>query len=77
MHEAWRRQYHAQPHLRPFSDAELLDKGADILRRLMPHFLKGGPGYVPEVVNPSMQEFTHFIEEMNYRGIDMRRIPRH
>ena len=76
-HEWWRRQYHAQPYLRPLSDADLLAKGADILCRLMPHFLKGGPGYVPEVVNPSMEEFTHFIEEMNYRGIDMRRIPKH
>jgi hypothetical protein len=76
-HEWWRRQYHAQPYLRPLSDAELLVKGADILRRLMPHFLDGGPGYVPEVVNPSMEEFTHFIEEMNHRGIDMRRIPKH
>lgn len=76
-HEWWRRQYHAQPYLRTLSDAELLTKGADILRRLMPHFLNGGPGYVPKAVNLSMEEFTHFIEEMNYRGIDMRRIPKH
>jgi hypothetical protein len=75
--ESWRREYHAQPYLRSLSDADLLAKGADILRRLMPHFLKSGPGYTPEVVNPSMGEFTHFIEEMNYRGIDMRRIPKH
>ena len=75
-HEGWRRQYHEQPYLRPLSDAELLAKGADILRRLMPHFIKGGPGYVPKVVDPSMEEFTHFIEEMNHRGIDMRRVPK-
>ena len=44
--------------------------------RVTPHFLKGGPGYDAEVVGALMEEFTHLIEEMNFRGLDMRRIPR-
>lgn len=76
-HEWWRRQYRARPYLRPLADEALLAKGADIMRRVMPHFLKGGPGYVAEQVNPLMEEFTHFIEEMNFRGLDMRRVPKH
>lgn len=74
--EWWRRQYHAQPHLRPLSDDQLLARGADIMRRVTPHFLKGGPRYDAEVVGALMEEFTHFIEEMNFRGLDMRRIPK-
>lgn len=73
-HEWWRRQYQARPYLRLISDDELLAKGSNIMRRVMPHFLKGGPGYVADVVNPLMEEFTHFMEEMNFRGLDMRRI---
>lgn len=76
-HEWWRREYHALPYLRPLSDSQLLTKGADILRRSGPHFFQGGPDSIPEVVAPLMQEFTHFVEEMNSRGLDMRRIPKH
>lgn len=75
-HEWWRSRYHARPYLQPLTDDELLSRGADIMRRVMPHFLKGGPGYLAETVNPLMEEFTHFLEEMNHRGIDMRRIPK-
>lgn len=75
-HEWWRRRYHARPYLRSLTDEALLAKGAEIIRRVMPHFLDGGPGYVAEQVNPLMEEFTHFLEEMNFRGLDMRRVPR-
>ena len=75
-HEWWRRQYHARPYLRALSDDELLARGADLMRRVTPHFLKGGPSYAAEVVGALMEEFTHFIEEMNFRGLDMRRIPK-
>lgn len=75
-HEWWRRQYHARPYLRALSDDELLARGADIMGRVTPHFLKGGQGYDAEVVGALMEEFTHLIEEMNFRGLDMRRIPK-
>lgn len=73
-HEWWRRQYRSQPCLRSLSDADLLSKGADIVRRLAPSFLNGGPAPASELTNSLMEEFTHFLEEMNHRGIDMRRI---
>lgn len=75
-HEVWRHQYHASPYLRSLSNDDVLVTGANLLRNLTPHFLKGGPRYVPEEVNPLMEAFTHFLEEMNFRGLDMRRIPR-
>lgn len=75
-HEWWRRQYRARPYMRVLSDDELLARGADILQRVTPHFLKGGPNSPVDVIGRLMEEFTHFIEEMNHRGIDMRRIPK-
>lgn len=75
-HEVWRRQYHRAPYLRPLSDDGLLQRGAEIIRQVLPFMVHGGHGYVPEVVNPLMEHFTHFLEEMNFRGLDMRRIPR-
>lgn len=75
--EVWRRQYQMQPYLRNLSDAEVLDHGSKIIQRLKPHFLKGGLGYIAEVVNPLMEKFTHFQEEASHRALDWRDIPKH
>lgn len=75
-HELWRRQYQSNPYLRQMSDTTVLEHGAKILRQLMPHFLKGGPGYVAEVVDPLMEKFTHFQEEASNRALDWRDIPK-
>jgi len=75
-HEVWRRRYRSNPHLRSLSNEAVLALGTDLTRRLMPHFVKGGLGYIAELVDPLMEEFTHFLEEMNFRGLDMRQIPK-
>lgn len=73
--EWWRRQYHARPHLRELSDDELLARGANLMLRLAPCFVKGAASNAAEQTGV-MEEFTHFIEEINFRGLDMRRIPK-
>ncbi|HEY3303277.1 MAG TPA: hypothetical protein VGL70_07045 [Candidatus Binatia bacterium] len=75
-HEVWRRQYRLRPYLRHLSDAAVLEHGSKIMQRLIPHFLRGGPGYIAEVVNPLMEEFTHFQEEAGHRALDWRDIPK-
>jgi len=75
-HEVWRRQYRERPYLRAISDEGVLTRGADILKRLAPHFLKDGPGYIPERDNPLMEEFTHFLEEAGFRALDLRAMPK-
>jgi integrase len=75
-HEVWRRQYRARPYLRHLSDEEALRHGGDIMRRLMPHFLKDGPGYVPGLVNALLEEFTHFQDEATFRALDLRKMPK-
>lgn len=72
--EVWQRQYRAEPYLRGLSDEAVLASGGELMSRLMPHFLKGGPGYVAEVVNPLLEQLTHFFEEANFRALDLRRI---
>ncbi|MDO8437927.1 MAG: hypothetical protein Q7S69_07220 [Nitrosomonadaceae bacterium] len=74
--EVWRRQYRSQPYMRHLSDAAVLEHGGKIIKRLMPYFLKGGPGYITEVVNPLLEEFTHFQEEASHRALDWRDIPK-
>jgi hypothetical protein len=75
-HEVWRRQYRSQPYLRHLSDTSVLEHGAKVMQRLIPHFLQGGPGYIAEVANPLMEEFTHFQEEASHRALDWRDIPK-
>lgn len=74
--EVWRRQYREGPYLRALSDEVVLTRGADILKRLLPHFLKDGPGYIPERDNALMEEFTHFLEEAEFRALNLRGIPK-
>lgn len=75
-HEVWRRQYRQRPYLRHLSDDEVLAHGSELMKQLMPHFLDGGPGYEPARDNPLMERFTHFLEEAEFRALDMRRMPR-
>ncbi|MDO9437623.1 hypothetical protein [Hydrogenophaga sp.] len=71
-HEIWRKQYRDRPYLRPLSDDELRAKAAEIIGRLMPMFLKGGPGFKPEQDKDVIVEWTHFLEEAEFRGLDFK-----
>ena len=75
-HEVWRRHYHAQPYLRHLGDDAVLAHGGALMQRLMPQFMKEGPGYVAEVVLTLMEQFTHFQEEASFRALDLRKIPK-
>lgn len=73
-HEFWRRQYRTLPYLRELSDTEVLECGRLILDQVTPYLVQGGLGYVPDVVTPLMERFTHFLEEANFRALDLRDI---
>ncbi|CAM4136817.1 hypothetical protein ROSA5918_24160 [Roseateles saccharophilus] len=74
--EVWRREYRARPYLRHLGDDAVLAHGGTLMQRLMPHFMKEGPGYVAEVVMPLMEQFTHFQEEASFRALDLRKMPK-
>lgn len=72
-HQVWRLRYRENPYLRSLSKEELLEHGQKILSQT------GRMFSVKAKRNPStalMDElgagFTHFLEEMNFRAIDMR-----
>lgn len=74
--EAWRKEYRARPYLRQLGDDAVLVHGGALMKRLMPHFMKEGPGYVAEDVMPLMEQFTHFQEEASFRALDLRKMPK-
>ncbi len=75
-HQTWRRQYETEPYLRHLCDDAVLAHGGALVQKLMPHFIKDGPGYAAEVVMPLMEQFTHFLEEASFRALDLRKMPK-
>ena len=71
-HEMWRKQYRARPYLRSLSDDELRSKAGEIFGRLKSLFIKVGPGFKPERDEGLIVEWTHFLEEAEFRGLDFK-----
>ena len=72
--ESWRRSYLNNPYLRHYSDEDLLKYGKNLFDGVTPFFLKGGPKPKKEHFHKFGEKITHFIEEMNYRGLDWRKM---
>ncbi len=71
--EMWRKQYMKTPYLRHLSREQLMTYGEQLWRETLPAFIRGKhekPSQ--EKVFELMERGTHFIEEMNHRGIDFR-----
>jgi hypothetical protein len=68
----WEYQYQKRPYLRPLSKEDLLQFGRQVFEEMTPNFLKGVPKAPQEQVEDQMMRFTHFLDEMRFRGIDMR-----
>jgi hypothetical protein len=72
--DLWRLQYKQYPYLRLLNKDELLDFGKEVLKELIPQFLKGTPKKSRDEIGKVIEKWTHFLEEMNIRGIDMRKL---
>jgi len=69
----WRRQYTQTPYLRHLSREQLLEHGHQLWYETLPAFITGSHEKPPqEEVFELMERQTHFIEEINHRGIDFR-----
>lgn len=68
----WEHEYRGRPYLRPLSKEDLLQFGRQVFEAMTPNFLKGVPKEPREQVENHLMRFTHFLEEMRFRGIDMR-----
>jgi hypothetical protein len=72
--DQWRKNYRKHPVLRTLPDEDLIRRGQQILRTMAPMMIKDGP-WIPEHRLRQMAiPFTHFLEEINHRGIDMKSV---
>jgi hypothetical protein len=72
-HEVWRLRYKENPYLRSLSKEELLQHGQKVLSRTGRMVSAKAKRRPPKKLMDELgRQFTHFIEEMNFRAIDMR-----
>jgi len=71
--EMWRKQYSQMPYLMRLSREQLLEYSQQLWLETLPAFIKGSHEKpAQETVFELMEQQTHLIEEINYRGIDFR-----
>ena len=71
-HEAWRLEYQRNPYLRPWPHAQLQCRYEDVFLVFICMFLKSSPlKFSKQELHESTEEWTHFLEEVNARGIPM------
>lgn len=73
-YELWQKQYVASPYLRNMSQEELLDYGEQILRNFNRTFVRNSPNKPTMSKEEIAVRWTHLLEEINFRGIDMRKL---
>lgn len=73
-HELWRKQYRNNPYLKSLSDDAVLSHGDRLLFFMTPHFLKDGDRTPFEQIAQFMEGWTHFLEEVRIRGLDLRKL---
>ena len=75
-HEIWRQQYRNNPYLRVLADDAVLSHGAKLISIMPPSFLKGGKKLPNHVIAILMEAWTHFLEEVRFRGLDLKKMPK-
>jgi hypothetical protein len=75
-HELWRRQYSNNPYLKSLSDDAVLIHGARLLSFMTPNFLKDGYRIPFEQMAQFMEGWSHFLEEVRIRGLDLKKMPK-
>ncbi len=70
--DLWSLQYKQNPYLRPMDKESFLLYGAKVFERLSTSMIKGGPRIPVEERHELMERFSHVMDEMGFRGIDMR-----
>lgn len=80
-HEQWRAEYKASPYLADLDDNSLLVHSSRMIRGTLPFFALGGataPARTidddPMAYDEAMAGWTHCLEELNSRVIDLRRL---
>lgn len=73
-HELLRQEYRMHPYLRSLSEDEFLQHAVYVLSVMTPHFLIGGKKLPMAKMAKIMTQWTHILEEAEYRRLDMKKI---
>ena len=73
-HEIWRMQYTQQPYLSGLNEEELARYAEQLISALAPGLLKGATEEQKQRMMELLEPWTHFLEEVNLRGLDMREL---
>ncbi len=71
-HEGWRRYYRKNPYFHSYDEKKLIWLYKIIMGQLTPGMLKGATKRQKEGVRFWIEVFTHFLEEIDSRGIDFK-----
>ena len=72
--DVWRINYNNNPYLRYLSNEQVYEHGKQIMKELTPNFLIGGHKLPEERVKHLIVLWTGFLEEANFRGLDLKNI---
>lgn len=75
-YEIWRQEYRQNPYLRSLSDDAVLIHGSRLFHFMTPNFLKDGIDLPFDKMAQFMKGWTHFLEEANFRGLDLKKMPK-
>lgn len=62
--------------MRSLSDDAVLTHGARLLKFMAPSFLKDAPKLPFDQMAQFMEGYTHFFEEVRFRGLDLKKMPK-
>lgn len=71
-HEFQRMQYRQRPYLRALNKEGMVEYGRELMSNLTPGFLKGATKRQQQKTKLLLEPWTHFLEEINLRGMNMR-----
>jgi hypothetical protein len=69
----WEKTYNSRPYLRNLPETQLCEYGRKLFEKMTPHFLKNGPRLTKKEMGQYMERFTHLLQEVKHRGLDMRK----
>jgi hypothetical protein len=75
--ELWRKQYSNNRYLKSLSDGDVLTHGARLLFFMTPNFLKNGYRIPFDQMTQLMEAWTHFLDEAQIRGLNLKNMPNH
>ncbi len=66
--------YKKQRYMKNWSDDKVLEASAKLIKEILPYITKGGPKMPTNELAERMFAFSDFIEESNYRGLDLKEL---